>query len=77
MEVTGGQAGIHLALTVEGIRDVEVVERAARQKLWLWPLSLCYASDVQRQGFLLGFGNVPVEEIPQAVRRLRTVICNR
>jgi GntR family transcriptional regulator/MocR family aminotransferase len=77
MELTGGQAGMHLALTLEGIRDVEIAERAARQQLWLWPLSICYAGEVLRQGFLLGFGNVPVEEIPKAVRRLRTVIDRR
>jgi DNA-binding transcriptional MocR family regulator len=65
---------MRLALTLQGIRDVEIVERAARQKLWLWPLSLCYASEVRRQGFLLAYGNVPVDEIPKAVRRLRDVI---
>jgi GntR family transcriptional regulator / MocR family aminotransferase len=77
MEVTGGQAGMHLALTLEGIRDVEVVARAARQRLWLWPLSLCYSSELRRQGFLLGYGNVPVDEIPKAVCRHRTVISSR
>ena len=74
LQVTGDQAGMHVALTLEGIRDMEIVERAAREKLWLWPLSACYAGDAARQGFMLGFGNVPVEEIPKAVGRLRTVI---
>jgi GntR family transcriptional regulator / MocR family aminotransferase len=78
IELTGDhQAGMHVSLTLEGIRDVEIVERAARQRLWLWPLSLCYAGDASRQGFILGFGNVPVEEIPQAVRQLRSVIGSR
>ena len=74
MQVTGDQAGLHVALTLEGINDTQIVERAAREKLWLSPLSLCYAGDARRQGFLLGYGSVPLEEIPRAVTRLRTLI---
>ncbi|MBV9061760.1 MAG: PLP-dependent aminotransferase family protein, partial [Alphaproteobacteria bacterium] len=74
VQVTGDQAGLHVALTLEGIKDREIVERAAREKLWLSPLSLCYAGDARRQGFLLGYGSVPLEEIPRAVTRLRTLI---
>jgi GntR family transcriptional regulator/MocR family aminotransferase len=74
IELTGGHAGLQLALTLEGIRDVEVVERAARRMLWLLPLSLCYAGDAPRQGLILGFGNVGVEDIPEGVRRLRAVL---
>jgi len=74
MEVTGDQAGLHVALTLRGVKDVEIAERAARAKLWLSPLSLCYTGDARRQGFMLGFGNVAVEEIPRAVDRLRAII---
>ncbi len=74
MEVTGGEAGMHVAVTLDDVNDVKVCERAAGRKLWLWPLSLCYVGESCRQGFILGFGSAPVEQIPQAVRRLRSVI---
>jgi GntR family transcriptional regulator/MocR family aminotransferase len=52
------------------LSDVAIATRAAKDKLWLWPLSLCYTGK-PRQGFLLGFGNTPEDQMPQAVRRLR------
>ena len=74
LEVTGGEAGMHVAVTLDNIEDVRVSEVAARRKLWLWPLSPCYAGESRRQGFILAFGSVPAEEIPHAVRQLRSVI---
>jgi len=75
VEVLGGEAGMHLTVTVpDGNRDVEIAERAARQQFWLWPLSPCYAGEVKRSGFALGFGSTDVEEIPDAVRRLRSML---
>ncbi len=73
-EITGEQAGMHLCLTLKGIRDREVAERAARQNLCLVPLSSSYASGAARQGFILGFGSMTVERIPHAVRKLRNVL---
>jgi GntR family transcriptional regulator/MocR family aminotransferase len=75
LEVLGGEAGMHLAVALrDGRRDMEIAERAARQNLWLWPLSPCYAGKVSRSGFTLGFGGVAIEEIPLAVRRLRSLL---
>jgi len=73
-DITGGQAGMHLSLTLKGIRDREVAERAARQNLWLVPLSSSYLGKALRQGFILGFGSTTVETIPNAVRKLRSVL---
>jgi GntR family transcriptional regulator/MocR family aminotransferase len=53
-----------------GFNDVDIASRAAREKLWLWPLSQCYTGK-PRQGFLLGFSNTPEDQMPAAVRRLR------
>src|SRR5260370_22697575 len=51
LEILGTEAGMHLVLTLpEGIRDQEVAARAARQKLWLWPLSPTHIGKVSRQG---------------------------
>jgi GntR family transcriptional regulator/MocR family aminotransferase len=75
VEVLGSEAGMHLAVTLHtGGSDVKIGERAARQNLRLWPLSLSYLGKIRRQGFILGFGGTPVAEIPRAVRRLRDLL---
>jgi GntR family transcriptional regulator/MocR family aminotransferase len=75
LEVTGGAAGMHLAVMLpDGLNDVEIAARAARQNLWLWPLSPAYLGDNPRQGFILGFGSTTAAEMPRAVKRMRSVI---
>jgi len=76
LEVLGSEAGMHLTVILpKGFRDQEVAARAAREKLWLAPLSPAYVGETPRQGFILGFGNTPAEEMPKAVRQLRSVLC--
>jgi GntR family transcriptional regulator / MocR family aminotransferase len=78
VEVLGGEAGMHLTVTLpHKIRDLEIAERAARENLWLWPLSPNYLGEVTRSGFVLGFGGTDVAEIPRAVRRLRGLLAGR
>ena len=75
LEVVGAEAGMHLVVTLpEGLRDQEISVRAARQSLWLWPLSPSYLGLGARQGFILGFGSTKAAEMPRAVRRLRNVL---
>lgn len=75
MEVLGADAGVHVVVTFpKGGRDTAVSQAAARQDLWLWPLSSCYLDKASRQGFVLGFGSTTPRQIPNAVRRLRQVI---
>lgn len=75
LQIQGAEAGMHLTVTLpEGFNDKEIAARAAKDKLWLWPLSLCYFGDKPRQGFILGFGNTPEDQMPQAVRRMRAAI---
>jgi GntR family transcriptional regulator/MocR family aminotransferase len=75
VEVLGGEAGMHLTVTLpEGRRDLEIAQRAAQQNLWIWPLSTSYLGKVARPGFILGFGSTAVAEIPRAVRKLRHVL---
>jgi GntR family transcriptional regulator/MocR family aminotransferase len=75
LDVLGSEAGMHLAVILpKGFRDQEVAARAAREKLWLAPLSPAYLDERPRQGFILGFGNTPAEEMPRAVRRLRSLL---
>ncbi len=52
----------------------KIAERAARQNLFVWPLSTSYLSDTTRPGFVLGFGNTAAKDIPNAVRKLRKLL---
>jgi GntR family transcriptional regulator/MocR family aminotransferase len=74
IDVTGGQAGMHLSLTINGVRDREVASRAAQQNLWLVPLSSSYLRKPVREGFILGFGSTALEDISPAVRKLRALV---
>lgn len=70
VQMPGEQAGLHLSVVMDGIADGDVAARAARLDLSLTPLSPFYAGKAVRQGFVLGFGSTPVEEMGGAVRRL-------
>jgi GntR family transcriptional regulator/MocR family aminotransferase len=74
VQVVGEEAGMSLCLLTEGVTDVDVVSRAAEAGLWLVPLSSCYIGRAARQGLILGFGSVPVGEMPNAVRKLAAVL---
>jgi DNA-binding transcriptional MocR family regulator len=64
---------MHLTVTLKsGGSDLEIAGRAARQKLWLWPLSPSYSGQPAHQGFVLGFGGTELADIPRAVRKLRS-----
>jgi GntR family transcriptional regulator/MocR family aminotransferase len=78
VEVIGDEAGMHLAVLLKnGGNDLEIAERAARQKISIWPLSPCYLGKTPRQGFILGFGSGTVSQIPRAVRNLRTLLSSK
>ena len=77
-EVVGAEAGMHLTMMVSSrFHDREIACRAAQGSLWLWPLSPCYVTSSARQGFILGFGNTPAEEMRSAVRRLRDLLTTK
>jgi GntR family transcriptional regulator / MocR family aminotransferase len=75
VDVLGAEAGMHLTVTLpRGSRDREIAEQAAQQGLWTWPLSPSYLGEASRPGFILGFANTSIEEIPIAVRKLRDLV---
>ncbi len=75
LKVHGAEAGMHMTVTMsEGFRDVEIATRAAKEKLWLWPLSPSYLGAAPEQGFVLGFGSTPTNQIREAVCHLREVL---
>jgi GntR family transcriptional regulator / MocR family aminotransferase len=73
-DITGGHAGMHLAVTLKGVRDREIALRAADENLWLLPLSASYLERPLRHGFILGFGSTSTAEMPAAVGRLRALM---
>src|ERR1700722_1675677 len=75
LEVHGAEAGMHLAVTLpDGLNDVEIVAKAAAEKLWLTPLSPSYFEENVRHGLILGFGSTPSDQIHSAVSRLRALL---
>jgi len=75
LTIMGDEAGMHLAIFLPpGRDDRKIAARAARQSLWLSPLSLSYVGSTPRHGFVLGFGNANANDIPKAVRHLKKLI---
>ena len=74
IEIHGTEAGMHLVITLpKGMNDREIAAQAAKERLWMWPLSRAYMTDKPRTGFILGFGSTPVEQMPRAVARLKAL----
>jgi GntR family transcriptional regulator/MocR family aminotransferase len=76
LDVVGSAAGMHVPVTLSngaGL-DRDIAIRAAREKLWLWPLSTSYAGKSGRQGFVLGFGNTPAKDALPGVRKMKRLI---
>ena len=75
LEVLGGKAGMHFAVTLpKGFDDLEIAARGVQKNLCLWPLSPNYLKEPARQGLILGFGNTSAEDMPATVRKLRDVL---
>jgi len=74
VDITGGHAGMHLAITLKGVRDREIALRAADENLWLLPLSASYLETPLRHGFILGFGSTSPAEMSAAVGRMRALV---
>ncbi len=75
LQILGGEAGMHLVVTLaQGLSDEQISADAARKKLWLWPLSPSYLQQPSHQGLILGFGSTTTTDIPKAVCRLAEVI---
>lgn len=73
-EIQGAEAGMHLCAVFKGISDREVADRALAKGLWLVPLSRLYLGQAKCQGFIMGFGSTPADEIPDAIRRLSSCL---
>lgn len=75
--IAGDRAGMHIVvLLAAGAHDRAIAERAAQRGISVIPLSSCYAAahPRARPGLLLGYGTIRAAEIPDAVRRLKTIV---
>jgi len=78
VSLSGDEAGMHLALTIESLRnDQKIATKAAQESLWLSPLSQSYVGKIRRQGFVLGFGNTSLAQIVPAVRHLKAMLSRK
>ena len=69
LEVLGDRAGLHLVVSLpEGTGDRKISERAARQGLWVMPLSSCYSGEPSQPGLVLGFGGASVPDVEDGVQ---------
>src|SRR5207237_9341559 len=68
VRIHGAEAGLYLTISIPAsYSDQEIAVRAAKEKLWLYPLSAFYLKKPQLQGFPLGFSNVGIADIREAV----------
>jgi GntR family transcriptional regulator/MocR family aminotransferase len=76
-QIIGAEAGMHLALILNKLRNDQVLAAsAAKESLWLSPLSASYVGDNSRRGFVLGFGNTRATQIAAAIRHLAALCTN-
>jgi GntR family transcriptional regulator/MocR family aminotransferase len=75
IKIVGAEAGMYLTILLpNGSRDQDVAERAAREKLWVQPLSPAYLGENRKNGLVLGFASTSTEEMSKAVRHLKSVL---
>ena len=75
LDVVPSEAGLHLTglftpRLAARLTDVEASARTRAARNFIQPLSQCFIGEPDRQGLVIGFGRLPVEE---ALPRLTTV----
>lgn len=74
-QILGGEGGMHLAVSIAGIDDVQVVEQAARHQLTPGALSRFYLDPQAAQsGLVLGFGNTSASQFASGIRTLNRIM---
>jgi GntR family transcriptional regulator/MocR family aminotransferase len=74
VQIVGAEAGMHLVVRCDAIRDRAVAERAARDGLWVMPLSACYLGTPRLAGFVLDYGGTLCRADVGTVDRLRRLL---
>jgi len=75
VRVVGDRAGMHLVILLSRAADDHALAlNAAAAGISVIPLSSCYAGRPRQPGLVLGYGATRLGEIPDAVRRLKTIL---
>ena len=73
--IMSAEAGMHLVvLFPNGIDDVAVANRAARDGIAAMPLSLCYLRRPAKHGLILGYGVTDKRDIQEGMKKLAAMI---
>ncbi|MFC4906586.1 PLP-dependent aminotransferase family protein [Actinomadura gamaensis] len=67
-------AGLHLSATLSGPSDKQAVRAAEAEGVALFPLSEFAVTQPPMNGLIFGYGAITLDEIPEALRRLRGVL---
>ena len=77
VEVSGANAGVHLVAWLRGVPPsalAELVERAAREDVGVYPVTPHYLTPPPRGGLLLGYAAMSEREIAEGIRALARVV---
>jgi GntR family transcriptional regulator/MocR family aminotransferase len=73
--ISGDNAGMHLVVLLKAkANDHAIALRAAAHGISVIPLSSCFNGKPMRPGLILGYGSTRLNEIPEAVRRLKSIL---
>ncbi|QBJ77523.1 PLP-dependent aminotransferase family protein [Aquitalea sp. USM4] len=73
--LSSGQAGMHLVASLPpSINDQQLSQQAAREQLWLRPLSRHFLGAQQRNGLVLGYAGVEDNDIRRSALRLAQLV---
>jgi GntR family transcriptional regulator/MocR family aminotransferase len=78
-EISGADGGLHVMLWLKKVpmrRSDELVKRAERAGVGVYPVGAFYARQPARAGLLLGYTSLDEREIAEGIRRLAPVIAS-
>jgi GntR family transcriptional regulator/MocR family aminotransferase len=75
LKISGDNAGMHLVVLLKAkVNDHAIALSAAAHGISVIPLSSCFNGKPMRPGLILGYGSTRLNEIPEAVRRLKSLL---
>lgn len=78
LPLSNGEAGLHLVATLpDNIHEQELSQEAAKEQLWLRPLSRHFINKPTYQGLVLGYAGVEEQHIYHAALRLVELLSQR
>lgn len=79
VEVSGSEGGLHILLWINNTpmrHSADLVERAERAGVGVYPVGPFYSGPPKRTGLLLGYTSLTEKEIAEGIRRLGSVVAS-